>query len=51
MGSNVGPVLVYLNAGDTIHLGVAVTGSSGNRVLFGNEVYTNITSLTFKAED
>jgi len=38
----------YLAAGETIHLGAAVSGASGNRLLRGDDVSTGITSLRFQ---
>jgi len=44
-------VQVYLNAGDTIHLGAAVTATTGNRLVQGDDYHTGSTILSFYAID
>jgi hypothetical protein len=38
---------VLLNAGDTIHLGGAVTAASGNRTIYGDNSYSKCTMMSF----
>ena len=40
-------VIVYLNAGDTIHLGLVVTGTSGDRYIDGDDNQVGTTKLLF----
>ena len=42
---------VYLNAGDTIHLGVTVNAAGGNRILRGDNTNVGATSLIFNRAD
>ncbi|PKN20877.1 MAG: hypothetical protein CVU71_03610 [Deltaproteobacteria bacterium HGW-Deltaproteobacteria-6] len=42
---------VYLNSGDTIHLGLSLSGDSGNRVIQGDDAYVGATSLSFARVD
>jgi hypothetical protein len=42
---------VYLNVGDTIHLGAAVAGATGNRVLRGDSYAAGSTSMIFRRAD
>ena len=46
-----GGIPVYLNAGETIHLGVACSGASGNRIIEGNSTYLRATGLSFARVD
>jgi hypothetical protein len=46
-----GILKTYLNAGDTIHLGVVVTGTSGNREVYGDNATIGCTCLIFSRED
>jgi hypothetical protein len=39
---------IVVNKGDTVHLGAAVTGSSGNRILIGNDLYPHATGMTMQ---
>jgi hypothetical protein len=41
----------YVNAGDTIHLGLAVTSDSGNRNIQGDDAFVGLTSLLFVRTD
>jgi hypothetical protein len=43
--------IVHLNNGDTIHLGVAVSGAGGNRILYGDDTTAGCTVLTFQRID
>ena len=42
---------VYLNAGDTIHLGALVQAATGNRVLRGDSSAAGSTSMIFRRAD
>lgn len=46
--ATINPRRVYGVAGDTIHLGASIAGSSGNRNICGDNGYVGATSLTFK---
>jgi hypothetical protein len=43
--------IVYVNIGDTIHGGVAITSASGNRSMFGDSTRIGATSLSFHRVD
>jgi hypothetical protein len=44
-------IKVYLNAGDSIHLGAEVTASSGARDIYGDDSGVGRTYLSFQADD
>jgi hypothetical protein len=46
-----GDKYVYLNAGDTIHLGCSVVAAGATRTLRGGASFPNTTSLSFKRAD
>ena len=39
--------MTYLNAGDSIHLGILCTGAAGNRIIRGNDYVVGATNITF----
>lgn len=41
----------YLNAGEAIHFGIGVNGTSGNRIIEGDDNQTAATTLYFKRSD
>lgn len=41
------PILVYLNSGDSVHLGCSVGGGGGNRSLYGSNTAVGSTRLSF----
>lgn len=51
VGTASATAIIALDAGDTIHLGAAVTSGSGNRTLYGDNTATGRTALTFQRID
>jgi hypothetical protein len=45
------PIAVWLNVGDTIHLGVSETAMAGNKNVYGDSTFVGATQLTFTRID
>jgi hypothetical protein len=49
--ASIPPAIVWLNAGETIHLGTLVVASTGNRTIVGDDTTVGTTQLTFTRID